>query len=198
MYIKPAHMPQIHGTPFAALVKASGKDPFDYFLDVVQSVPSLDEMRKFEIQGIAFDEQTMVDTVVKAPIYLWMTDASVTAEEGPAAKVTANIQYYMSMFHFLIRYVRELKALPLETALTKICAIPAEHFKLRDRGILAEGKYADINVFALEHLKINATFEHFNRLCSGMDYVIVNGTAVIAEGKHTEKRAGRVLRRSPV
>lgn len=198
LYIKPAHMPHIHGTPFADLVKASGKDPFDYFLDVVQSVPSLDDMRKFEIQGIAFDEQTMVDTVVKDPIYLWMTDASVTTEDGPVAKVTANIQYYMSMFHFFTRYVRDLKALPLETALTKVCSIPAEHFRLTDRGELKIGKFADINVFALDDLTINATFEQFNRYCSGMDYVIVNGTPVIAKGEHTQKRAGRVLRRSSV
>ena len=198
LYIKPPHKPQIHGTPFADLVKASGKGPFDYFLDVVQSVPTLDEMRRFEIQGIAFDEQTMVDTVVKDPIYLWMTDASVTAEEGPVAAVTANIQYYMSMAYFFIRYVRELKAISLEQALKKVCSIPAAHFKLRDRGVLEVGKFADINVFALEDLTINATFEHFDRLCSGMDYVIVNGTPVIAKGEHTQKRAGRVLRRSNV
>ena len=198
LYIKPAHLPELHGTPFAELVRASGKDPFDYFLDVVQSVPSLDDMRKFEIQGIAFDEQTMVDTVVKDPIYLWMTDSSVTAEEGPAARFTANIQYYMSMFHFLIRYVRELKAISLEQSLTKICSIPAKHFKLKDRGVLAEGKFADINVFALDDLKINATFDRFDRLCSGMDHVIVNGTPVIAKGEHTQKRAGRVLRRSTI
>ena len=177
-------------------MQASGKDPFDYFLDVVQSVPSLDEMRRFEIQGIAFDEQTMVDTVVKDPIYLWMTDSSVTAEDGPVAAVTANIQYYMSMAYFFIRYVRELKAISLEQALKKVCSLPASHFKLRDRGVLEAGKFADINVFALDDLTINATFEHFDRLCSGMDYVIVNGAPVIAKGEHTHKRAGRVLRRN--
>ena len=196
LHIKPTHMPEVHGTPFADLVKASGKDPFDYFLDVVQSVPSLDEMRKFEIQGIAFSEQTMVDTVVKDPIYLWMTDSSVTMEEGDVAKVTANIQNYMSMTYFLTRYVRELGAISLEEALPKVTSIPAQHYKLTDRGVLQEGKFADINVFALEDLKVNATFEHFNRYCSGMDYVIVNGIPVIAHGEHTKKRAGRVLRRS--
>lgn len=196
LYVKPPHMPQIHGTPFAELVKASGKEPFDCFLDLVQSVPSLDDMRRFEIQGIAFDEQTMVDTVVKDPIYLWMTDSSVTHEDGPAAKVTANIQNYMSMFHFFIRYVRELKAIAPEAAFAKVCSLPAKHFRLKDRGALKVGNYADINVFSLEELKIHATFEQFNRLCSGMDYVIVNGTPVIAKGVHTTARAGRVLRRS--
>lgn len=195
LYVKPNHMPQIHATPFAELVKASGKDPFDYFLDLVQSAPSLDAVRKFEIQGIAFDEQTMVDSVVKDPIYLWMTDASVTTEEGPVAQVTANIQYYMSMFHFLIRYVRELQAISLEAAIAKLTSIPASHFALKDRGCLREGSFADINVFDFDALTIHATFAQPSRCCSGMDYVIVNGTPVIAGGEHTGARAGKVLRK---
>lgn len=198
LYVKPAHMPELAAKPFAEICKEWGKDPFDCFLDIVQAAPDLDTMRKFEIQGIAFDEQTMVDTVVKDPIYLWMTDSSVTTEEGPVAAVTANIQNYMSMFHFFTRYVRDLGALTLEQALPKVCAIPAKHFKLTDRGELKEGKFADINIFALDDLTINATFEHFNRYCSGMDYVIVGGTPVIAKGEHTNARAGKVLRRSTV
>lgn len=196
LYIMPPHMPQIHSTPFAELVKQSGKDPFDYFLDVVQSVPSLHDMHRFEMQGIAFNEQTMIDTVVKDPIYLWMTDAYVTTEEGEVAKHTANIQFYMSMMYFFAHYVRDLGVISLEQALPKVTSIPADHYRLTDRGVLQEGKFADINVFAMEDLNVNATFEHFNRYCSGMDYVIVNGTAVIAHGEHTKKRSGRVLRRS--
>ena len=195
LYILPPHMPQIHAVPFAELVKQSGKDPFDYFLDVVQSVPSLHDMHRFEMQGIAFDEQTMIDTVVKDPIYLWMTDAYVTTEEGPVARYTANIQFYMSMTYFFAHYIRDLGVMPLEQALPKVCAIPAEHFRLTGRGVLKEGNFADINVFSLEDLKINATFARLNRYCTGMDYVLVNGTPVIAKGEHTEKRAGRVLRR---
>ena len=195
LYILPPHMPEIHAVPFAELVKASGKDPFDYFLDVVQSVPSLHDMHCFEMQGIAFNEQTMIDSVVRDPIYLWMTDAYVTTEEGPVAKFTSNIQFYMSMMYFFAHYVRDLGAISLEQALSKVTSRPAEHYKLKDRGVLQEGKFADINVFAMEDLKINATFARLNRYCSGMDYVIVNGTPVIAKGEHTSARAGRVLRK---
>ncbi|MBP3634591.1 MAG: amidohydrolase family protein [Oscillospiraceae bacterium] len=194
LYVKPPYLPKIHTTPFKDLVAQSGKDPFDCFLDIVQQAPDLDAMRRFEIQGIAFDEQTMVDTVVKDPIYLWMTDEATTLEEGAVAEVTANLQYYMSMFWFFIRYVRELKALPLEQALTKVTSIPAAHFGLQGRGVLKEGNFADINVFDLEALRINATFSQPNRYCSGMDYVIVNGTIVLEHDEHTLARAGRVLR----
>lgn len=76
----------------------------------------------------------------------------------------------------------------------KVSSIPAKHFQLRKRGVLAEGYYADINIFDIDKLQIRATFAEPNRYCSGMDYVIVNGEPVIAKGEHTKARPGRVLR----
>ena len=195
LYIMPPYMPEIYDRPFMELAKEAGREPFDYFLDVLQAAPSIEALGKVMMQGIAFDEQTMVDSVVKDPIYLWMTDSYVTVEEGPLAENTANIQNYMSMTYFFTRYVRELGAISLEQALPKVSSIPAKHFKLEGRGVLKEGNFADINVFDLENLKVNATFSKLNRYCSGMDYVIVNGTPVIAGGEHTGARAGKVLRR---
>ena len=101
------------------------------------------------------------------------------------------------MFQFLVRYVRELKAITIEEAVCKATSRPAQHYQLENRGILLPGFYADVNVFDLDALKINATFENPNQYCTGMDYVIVNGTPVIAEGEHTKARAGRVLRHLP-
>ena len=68
---------------------------------------------------------------------------------------------------------------------------------MENRGILLPGFYADVNVFNLDELKINATFSNPRQYCTGMDYVIVNGTPVIAKGEHTKARAGRVLRHLP-
>jgi len=52
-------------------------------------------------------------------------------------------------------------------------------------------------VFDLEQLQIHATFADPYQYCTGMDYVIVNGTPVIAKGEHTKARSGRVLRHLP-
>ena len=194
LYIQPPYVPQISTIPFMELVKESGKEPVDYFLDVMQAAPTMKDVELCMIQGTMFHEQTMVDSVVKHPIYMWMTDSSCTVEEGPQATGAANIQNYMSMTYFFAHYVRDLEAIPIEKALMKVSSIPAQHYQLRKRGILAEGYYADINVFALEDLKIHASFVEPNKYCSGMDYVIVNGIPVIADGEHTGQRAGKVLR----
>ncbi|MBE6884779.1 MAG: hypothetical protein E7487_09265 [Ruminococcaceae bacterium] len=197
LYIKPPYLPECSEKPFAELVKESGKEPFDVFIDVMQAAPTLDDANKVSIQGTVFHEQTMIDSVVTDPIYMWQTDSSVTVEEGPLTKNLSNIQNYMSMTYFFVRYVRELGAISIEKAVEKATSMPAHHFKLEKRGMLAEDYYADINVFDLNELKINATFNDVCRYSSGMDYVIVNGTPVIAKGEHTGERAGRVLRHLP-
>ncbi len=194
LYIQPPYDTEIAVTPFSELVKKSGKEPADVFLDVLMMATTEREAHGCLMQGIGFDEQTMIDSVVRDPIYLWMTDGMVTVEDGPLAKNTANLQNYMSMTYFFTRYVRDLKALPIEKAMMKVSSIPAMHYGLRKRGVIAEGYYADINVFDLDELKINGDFATPNRYSTGMDYVIVNGVPVIANGEHTLERSGRVLR----
>lgn len=197
LYVKPAFDTEIGKRPFMEQAKEAGRDPFDFFLDIIASAKTLKEVNSINIQGTVFHEQTQIDSVIKDPICLWQTDSHVTVEEGRLADNTGNIQDYMSMFYFFTRYVRELGVISIQDAVAKVGSLPAQHFKLEKRGTLAEGYYADINVFALENLKINATFAEPRKYCSGMDYVIVNGTPVIAKGEHTQARAGRVLRHLP-
>lgn len=194
LYIQPSYAPEIAATPFSKLVEQSGKEPCDVFLDIIMSAPTMQDANKCGMQGIGFHEQVMIDSVVRDPIYLWMTDSMVAVEDGPLAKNTANLQYFMSMTHFFAHYVRDLKAISLEKALMKVTSIPAQHYHLKKRGMLIEGYYADINVFDLDELKINGDFVTPNKYSTGMDYVIVNGVPVIAEGEHTLTRPGKVLR----
>ncbi len=197
LYIQPPYDPEIAVTPFEEVVRKAGKEPADVFLDVMQEAPTMRDAHLCLMQGIGFREQTMIDSVVKDPIYMWMTDSMVTVEEGKLAENTANLQNYMSMTYFFAHYVRDLKAIPIEKAMMKVSSIPAKHYMLEDRGLLAEGKYADINVFDLNDLTIHADFTKPCKYCTGMDHVIVNGIPVIAKGEHTHARAGRVLRHKP-
>ncbi len=194
LYIQPPYAPEIAITPFAELVEKLGKEPADVFLDILMAASTEQEAHGCLMQGIGFDEQTMIDSVVRDPIYLWMTDSMVTVEEGPLARNTANLQNYMSMTYFFAHYVRDLKALPIEKAMMKVSSIPAQHYGLRKRGVLSEGYYADINVFDLDELKVQGDFVNPNKYSTGMDYVLVNGVPVIVKGEHTLVRPGRVLR----
>jgi len=195
--VQAPYWPEVTTTPFQELVQKWGKDPADCFLDILAAAPTIEDVRNVCMQGIVFHEQTMIDSVVKDPIYLWMTDARAANDEGPVADLVCNMQDYMSMIYFFTRYVRDLGAISIEQAVAKATSLAAKHYRLEKRGVLEAGYYADINVFNIHDLKINATFNDPCKYCEGMDYVLVNGEAVVAKGEVTKRRAGRVLRHLP-
>lgn len=195
--VQAPYWPEVTTTPFQELVRKWGKEPADCFLDIIAAAPSIEDVRNVCMQGIVFHEQTMIDSVVRDPIYLWMTDARAANDTGPVADLVCNMQDYMSMIYFFTRYVRDLGAISIEQAVAKATSLAAKHYRLEKRGVLEVGYYADINVFNIHELKINATFNEPCRYCEGMDYVLVNGEAVVRAGELTKKRAGRVLRHLP-
>ena len=102
---------------------------------------------------------------------------------------------YGSFPKVLGRYVREEKALSLEEAIYKMTKKPAETFKLKNRGEIKEGNFADIVIFNLEKIKDKGTFVEPKQYPEGIDYVIINGNIVLENGKYNKILAGRVLKR---
>lgn len=198
LYVQPQYMPEISTIPFNELAKQRGLEPADLFLDILADAPTLNAAQDVLMQGLVFHEQTMIDSVVTDPIYMWQTDSNTTVETGELAKRTANVQHYMSMTYFFAHYVRDVGAISIQDAVKKATSTPAKHFHLEGRGILEPGAYADINVFDINALKVNSTFSDVCRYSSGIDYVIVNGTPVLAHGEHTGSRPGKALRHLPI
>ena len=54
--------------------------------------------------------------------------------------------------------------------------------------------WADLVVFDPDRITDKSTFAQPNQLAEGMDYVLVNGVPVIADGKATNALPGRILR----
>jgi N-acyl-D-amino-acid deacylase len=103
---------------------------------------------------------------------------------------------YGTFPRLLARYVREEKLVSLEAAVYKLSALPARKFRLKDRGELREGFWADVTVFDPGTVADTATYEHPRRFPKGIEYVIVNGRIVVERGHHTGVPAGQVLRRA--
>jgi dihydroorotase/N-acyl-D-amino-acid deacylase len=104
-------------------------------------------------------------------------------------------RWYGTFPRVLGRYVRERHVLSLEEAVHKMTGMSAKRIGLHDRGLLADGMYADIVVFDPATIEDRATFEDPHEYPVGIDYVFVNGVAAVNEGTFTDARAGRVLRR---
>jgi N-acyl-D-amino-acid deacylase len=97
----------------------------------------------------------------------------------------------------LARYVRELKVLRLEDAVRKMTSLPANSFRLKQRGELREGNWADIVVFDPEKVNDPATYNDPHHYAEGIPYVLVNGVPVIRDSKHTGAKPGQALRHRP-
>jgi N-acyl-D-amino-acid deacylase len=95
----------------------------------------------------------------------------------------------------LARYVRATSALTLEDAIHRMTGLPAEQFRLGQRGHVAEGFHADICLFDPETILDVASYETPALPAQGVKLVMVNGEVVLRDGVRTGARAGRVLLR---
>ena len=92
-------------------------------------------------------------------------------------------------------YVVEEQVVDLAGAIRSMTSLPAQVFRIPDRGVIRPGAYADLVVFDLDRLRDRATFTEPMQLSEGMVYVFVNGQAAIEDGDFTQRMAGGVLRR---
>lgn len=100
---------------------------------------------------------------------------------------------YGTFARVLGHYVRERKILTLEDAVRKMTSLTAQRLKIRDRGVLREGFYADVAVFDPNRILDMATFEKPHAYAVGVEFVLVNGQVVVDRGNHTGARPGKIL-----
>lgn len=122
------------------------------------------------------------------PLSMFGTDSTFVSDR-PSPRT------YGSFPRILGEFVREKRTMSLEAAARKMTATPAARLGLTDRGLLRDGMKADIVVFDPETVAATATYEEPRSFPVGIDWVIVNGEVVVADGSHTGATPGRALRR---
>ncbi|HBU56934.1 MAG TPA: dihydroorotase [Gemmatimonadetes bacterium] len=125
----------------------------------------------------------------------WMkfgTDAG--GMDPTTATGLAHPRTYGTFARVLGKYVREEGALTLEDAVRKMSSAVATRLKIRDRGVLREGYYADLVVFDPETVADHATYERPHQLSTGVVHVLVNGVGVVSDGQHTGEMPGLAVR----
>jgi N-acyl-D-amino-acid deacylase len=102
---------------------------------------------------------------------------------------------YGSYPRILGQFVRDEALLSLEAAVAKMTSMPAARLGLKRRGRIADGFVADLVVFDPKTVRARATYEEPRQFPEGIELVIVNGTPVVEDGRHTGAVPGRALRR---
>ena len=139
------------------------------------------------------------DNLRKEVVLPWMafsSDASSIAPEGVFLRSNPHPRTYGSFARVLAKYVREEKLVPLEEAIRRLSAFPAENLGLARRGQLVPGYFADVVVFDPATIQDHATFDAPHQYATGVTQVFVNGTRVIRDGEHTGAMPGRAVRRA--
>ncbi len=137
------------------------------------------------------------ENVKKQMALLWMSfgsDGGSLASEGVFLKSNTHPRAYGNVARLLGKYVRDEQVISLEEAIHKLTKMPATNLRIKKRGELAVGNYADVAVFDPKTIKDLATFENPHQYATGMEHVFVNGTQVLEHGEHTGKFPGRVVR----
>jgi len=122
------------------------------------------------------------------------SDADTPAPEGPFLLSNPHPRAYGTFARFLGHYVRDQKVTTLQDAIRRLTRLPAESFKLKDRGCLDKGCFADIVVFDPGKINDLATFAKPHQYAVGVVDVFVNGTQVLRNGEHTGAKPGQVVR----
>jgi N-acyl-D-aspartate/D-glutamate deacylase len=169
--------------------KLAKKDPFDFVFDLL-----IEERASVGCVYFIISEDDL-SLLMKQPWVAVGSDGSSLATEGPLHVGVPHPRNFGTFPRVLGRYVRDLKVIPLEEAVRKMTSLPASILNLSDRGKIAVGQWADVVIFDPATVADKATFENPFQYPVGIDTVIVNGTVVLDEGKHTGARPGKVLKR---
>lgn len=165
------------GKRLAAIAQQRGQSPIEAALDIIKqgsaSVASFN-MNEQDIENFMRQEWVM------------------TGSDGS----TGHPRKYGTYPRKLREYVFNRKVISLPRMIQASSLQVAQVFKLRERGKLSAGYFADVIVFDPQTVADRATFEQPERLAAGMQYVIVNGRLALDGGKYTGALAGRALRKS--
>lgn len=122
------------------------------------------------------------------------SDAECVSPDGVFMKILPHPRAYGTFARFLGKYVRDEKVATLEDAVRRLTSLPAGNLKLRRRGMLKEGYYADIVLFDPARITDHATFLKPAQYSTGVVHAFVNGVPVVEDGEHTNAKPGRVVR----
>ncbi|MBN1683278.1 D-aminoacylase [Candidatus Bathyarchaeota archaeon] len=181
--------PEYLGKTLNEVAQIKGVEPIKALIDLV-----LEDEGCTRVAGTMEEED--LQEIMKYNLTSISTDAW-TLDWFPSLRMPSGLlphpRNYGTYPRVLGHYARDLKLFSLEDAVKKMTSLPAQGLKLRDRGLLREGNWADMVVFNAETINQGATYSQY-RYPEGVNYVLVNGQIVVEEGKRNKTLVGKLLK----
>ena len=173
------------------LAEAAGEHPVETFLRITDET---DGRALFHLRGFNVDLEALEQLI--------QTEWAMPGLGDAGAHVSQMIDSGWSTF-FLFNDTPTTEVYTLQEAVRRMSAVPAAVLGLDDRGVLAAGKRADLNVFDIDRVEermpeIVHDFPfgapRFIQRAAGYHATVCNGEVVLRDDELTGARAGRVLR----
>ncbi len=175
----------IRGRRMGEAAQERGEDPFELALRLLR-----EEGGSVGMIGFGMSEENTA-LMLGHPLGMICSDGSVYS---PSSSGSPHPRSYGTFPRVLGRYVRDMGIMPLETAIHKMTGLPASKIRLKDRGFIRPGAFADLVVFDPTTVRDEATFSDPKRGPTGISAVVVNGVVTVLEGELTGDLAGRPVR----
>ncbi len=183
--------PQYDGMAFPEIAALRGTDEWSCFFDILQAAG--EELEHLEMVGELFLPEDLAEQL-KHPLFSCGVDAYSSSVEDTTAGCSP--LSFSGHTEYLSVHVRERKTVSLEEMIRKLTSLPATRFGLSGRGRVAKGYFADLVIFDPATVGSGSTFAHPAVYPTGIFHVLVNGSLVVDDQRHTGARSGRVLRRA--
>jgi len=179
------------GRTLEEIAAAQGKRPVDAYFDL--GIADGLETR-FQSSTFNFDPAGIERLITDDRCLIGLSDG------GAHVDFICDVGYATALLDL---WVRKRQALTLEKAVHKLTQVPATVFGIPDRGVLAEGKVADLVLFDPDTVSAKTPRYAYDLPCNGRRLVaesegikatFVAGTQLYDEGKHSGAMPGRVLR----
>jgi N-acyl-D-amino-acid deacylase len=175
------------GKSLAEIAALRGADPVETAMDLV-----IEDNSRVNCVYFTMSEEN-VRREVRLPWVSFCSDSASLAPEGVFLKSNPHPRAYGSFARLLGKFVRDEQLIPLEEAIRRLSALPADNMKLDRRGRLLPGYFADVVIFDPAAIQDHATFDRPHQFATGVRDVLVNGVPVLRDGEHTGATPGRVV-----
>jgi N-acyl-D-amino-acid deacylase len=176
------------GMTLSEVAAERGTSDADTIIDLV-----IEDGSRVQVVYFMMSEENVARGIA-LPWVSFASDAQSMAAEGVFLERSTHPRAYGNFARVLGKYVRDEQVITLPEAIRKLSKLPASNLKIRNRGELAEGYFADIVVFDPSTVSDHASFSDPHQYSTGMAHVIVNGEIVIRDGEHTGALPGQIVR----
>lgn len=173
------------GKTLAEIANMTKRDPISIIQEILDKTNGPNGTGSQSVAVTAMTESDL-EAFIASPRTMFCSDGSIGGTHPRGAG---------SFPRILGRYVRERKVISLQEAIRKMTSFAAETLQIKQRGRLKPGYIADIVVFDPKTIQDHATTANPTALSTGMQYAWISGEKVLAQGKATGLRSGKLVRR---